>query len=69
MLDRDVETVSDLLRQFDPAIAEQMGEAITPERLFRVASFVEELGRVMEYEGARERAFERAVGTAREAAL
>lgn len=43
LLDRSVDTAADLLNEYDPAVAGQMGETITPERLARVAQFASAL--------------------------
>jgi hypothetical protein len=39
LLDRSPDTVADIASQYDPAVAAQMGETITPERLRRVSQF------------------------------
>jgi hypothetical protein len=43
LLDRSTDTAADLLNEYDPAVAQQMGETITPERLARVAQFASAL--------------------------
>jgi hypothetical protein len=43
LLDRSTDTAADLLNDYDPAVAQQMGETITPERLARVAQFASTL--------------------------
>jgi Zn-dependent oligopeptidase len=39
LLDRSLDTAADLLNEYDPVVAQQMGETITTERLMRVAQF------------------------------
>jgi hypothetical protein len=48
LLDRSAETVPDVAAQYDPAIADQLGETITPERLMRVAMFMGALAKHMD---------------------
>jgi ParB-like nuclease family protein len=48
LLDRSIDTASDLLNEYDPHVAQQIGETITPERLARVAQFATALAHHME---------------------
>lgn len=48
MLDRDVENAKSVADAFDPSVAEQAGETISPARLRRVAAFANELAAIME---------------------
>ncbi len=61
LLDRDVSTIRDVVAQYDPAIAEQLGETITPERLRRVGTFVENLARHMAETTAVRNSLERSI--------
>lgn len=48
LLDRSLDTASDLLNEYDPAVAQQMGETITSARLMRVVAFATALAEQME---------------------
>lgn len=48
LLDRSLDTAADLLNEYDPAVAQQMGETITSARLKRVAAFATALAEHME---------------------
>jgi hypothetical protein len=48
LLDRSADTVPEVAAQYDPAIADQLGETITPERLMRVALFMGTLAQYMD---------------------